>query len=481
MKYRTKLYISLVAVALASILLALLIFSTETEKLIFRLLESRSLSIVSTSAAQIDPELVKKGNAAKNFDDPDYLALQKLLWKIKAANQRNDIYVSDIYTLYFPSQNNELFYGVEAVATPEAPGSIYIDSDKENILKNRNNPYVVPNFVSDQFGLWLSAFAPIKDKDGSVIALLGVDINAKDIHVRSQQLIKYAIWGLIGSLALSILLAYFLSKRVTMSLDHLCVVVKEIGEGNFKVRATLETKDEFGVLSHQINQMSIGLQQRERLKTSFARYVSKHVMEKILHAEAPLKLEGERRKLTILFADIRSFTLLAENLPPEEVVGLLNEYFEVMIEVIFANYGTLDKFIGDGFMAEFGAPLDDAKQEIHAIQAAIEMQKELVKLCDRWEKENKPRIQMGIGIHTGDAVVGNIGSERRTEYTAIGDAVNVASRIEEATKILKKPILISETTYLGAKDKFSFEDLGFMTLSGRKENIKVFTTDTEIT
>jgi len=210
---------------------------------------------------------------------------------------------------------------------------------------------------------------------------------------------------------------------------------------------------------------------------SFARYVSHHVMEDILKSETPLKLEGERKKVTILFSDIRQFTQLAERLPPEEVVHLLNEYFEEMIEVIFTYSGTLDKFIGDGMMVEFGAPLDDQRQEEHAIQAAIAMQKALHQLNLKWSKENRSIIEMGIGIHTGEAILGNVGSERRIEYTAIGDAVNVSSRLEQATKILDVGILISESTYLGAKDRFLFKDLGTMALPGRKEQIQVYTLD----
>jgi len=475
MKYRTKLYIALVAVATASIILGLVIFSVETEKLIFKMLQSRSLSVASTAAVQLNPELVQKANLSK-MGSPEYDTLRIELQKITAANRRNDIYISDIYTLYInPKNDQEMLYGVDAAISPETPATPYKDSDLPQILEHRNFPYVDNHFVADQWGLWLSAYAPIKDADGKIIATLGVDMNAKDVHVRSQQLLRYAIWGLLASLVLSIVIAYFLSKKVTLSLDHICGVVKEIGEGNLEAKSTIETDDEFGLLSHRINDMSKGLRERERLKMSFARYVSTHVMEKILNSETPLKLEGERRKVTILFSDIRQFTQLAENLPPEEVVHLLNEYFEVMIEAIFSHSGTLDKFIGDGIMAEFGAPLDDDQQEEHAIRAAIAMQKELEKLSAKWEKENKPRILMGIGIHTGDAVLGNIGSEKRIEYTAIGDAVNVASRLEQATKVLKAPILISETTYLGAKDKFNFKDLGSMTLPGRKEQIKVYT------
>ncbi len=478
MKYRTKLYIALVAIASVSILLAILIFSAKTEKLLFSILKSRSITIVATAAAQLDPQLFIEANKASSIDDPVYQKAVDVLRNILNANRRDDLYVSEIYTLYpDPTNPNELLFGVDSAPAPVAPGTIYNYSDKDLILKNLNSDFADPSFTTDQYGVWLSGFAPIKDAGGNYIATLSVDINAADIHDRIQELVKFAIWGLICALLIALIIAQILSKKVTKSLHHLHNVVQQIGKGNLQARSNLASDDEFGELSQGINAMCQGLQERDRLKMSFARYVSAHILDKILLSEAPLKLEGERRKVTLLFSDIRQFTHIAETLPPEDVVQLLNDYFEQMIEVIFSNSGTLDKFIGDGIMAEFGAPLDDTSQEEHAIHTAIQMHKELIKLCDKWEKQKKPRIQIGVGIHTGEAVVGNIGSEKRIEYTAIGDTVNVAARLEQATKILNVPILVSEKTYLGAKDKFPFRDLGLMALPGRKEQIRVYTID----
>lgn len=337
MKYRTKLYISLVAIAFASIALALIIFSTESEKLVLKMLRSRSLSIAATAATQIDPDLIKKANQADSLEDPSFIKTRNQLIEILRANQRNDIYISDIYTLYTnPKNPGQLYIGVETDKTQDLPGTLYRWSDKDAILKSKEGYYVNPFFTSDQYGVWLSAFAPIRDSKGNYIGTLGVDINAADIHLQLQQLIKFALLGLSASLLLALVMAFFLSKQVTVSLDHLCKTVKEIGEGNFKAKAHLKTNDEFGELSLRINAMCKGLQERERLKMSFARYVSHHVLDNILATEAPFKLEGERRKITLLFSDIRQFTQLSEQLPPEEVVQLLNEYFEQMIEVIFS-------------------------------------------------------------------------------------------------------------------------------------------------
>lgn len=480
MKYRTKLYISLVSVALSSIILGLVIFSTEAEQLVLGMLKSRLLSIAATGATCIDPELFHP-DPNLTLTSPQYIKARDALLKIQNANRRNDIYVAVVYTLYPDPKNPQaLLIGIDSDIDPADPGSKYVYSDQSLILKNIKTYFVDPGFIGDILGVWLSAFAPILDSQGNYVATLAIDINATDIQKRLEELIKFALWGLSASLVFALILGYFLSKKVTTSLDYICNIVKEIEHGNLNVQAKMHTNDEFGELGIRINAMAKGLQERERLKTSFARYVSKHILEKILVSETPLKLEGERRKVTLLFSDLRQFTLLAEALPPEDVVKILNEYFEQMIEVIFSHSGTLDKFIGDGIMAEFGAPLDDAEQEYHAVSAAIQMQKEMHKLCDKWIKENKPAIQMGIGIHTGEAVLGNIGSEKRIEYTAIGDTVNVASRLEQATKILKTPILLSETTYLGCKDRFPFKDLGNMALPGRREQIKVYTLDWDL-
>lgn len=475
MKYRTKLYFSLVAVSFASIFLGLVIFSTETEKLVLHMLRSRSLSIAATAAAQIDTNLVARVNKIESSNHPDFIALRDKLRTLVKANQREDVYIDNIYTLYpDPKESSVLRFGAESEQDYDMPGSQYRYQDKDQILQSLDTYYVNPSFTMDQYGVWLSAFAPIRDQNGKYVATLGVDINATDIHLQLEKLIKYALFGLSSSLLVALGLAFILSKKVTTSLDHLCHIVQEIAEGNLNATAELKTGDEFGALASQINEMTRGLREKERLKTGFARYVSRHVLDTIIAHETPLKLEGERKKVTVLFSDIRKFTQIAERLAPEQVVHLLNEYFEQMIEVIFNYEGTLDKLIGDGIMVEFGAPLADERQEEHAVAAAIAMQQALHRLNAKWHEEGKPLLQMGIGIHTGEAILGNIGSEKRIDYTAIGDTVNVASRLEQATKILHEPILVSETTYLSTKDRFPYKDLGTMALPGRKEQVRVY-------
>jgi len=220
--------------------------------------------------------------------------------------------------------------------------------------------------------------------------------------------------------------------------------------------------------------MGTGLSQRESLKKNFARYVSSYILEKTLQMGTPLSVGGQRKKITVLFSDIQDFARITEKYPPEEITQLLNDYFSMMIEIIFKYEGTLDKFLWDGLMAEFGAVQDDPLQEKHAALAAFEMETAIQGLYQKWQKEGKPPLEIGIGIHTGLAIVGNIGSKKRMEYTAIGDTVNVASRLQKHCKEKNTTILISEMTQEAIQNDFTFKDLGKVALEGREEGVSVF-------
>jgi len=479
MKYRTKLYLSLVSVAFVSTFLALCILYAEIESNFLGHIHSRVMSIASTTAALIDSKQLEKIHTRADEQSAEYAALRTQLIKTKKANRGSGIQVKDIYTLFpSPKDPNEILFGVDAAEPPELVlshvGDPYPEIAKYGLIQNLYDVFSPSHFIHDQWGVWLIGFAPIYNEQGKYIGTVGVDINAREVKKELFDLLKFGMLTLTISLLIAISIAFFLSKIVSNSLLILYEGVKQIGEGNLNVKISLKTHDEFNEVAEAINDMTKGLIERERLKMNFARYVSQHMLEKILKSNVPLKLEGERRKITVLFSDIRQFTHLAEKLAPEVVVSILNEYFERMLDVIFKNQGTLDKFIGDGIMVEFGAPLEDLNQERHAVLTALEMQEEIKQLSEKWGKENKPRLQIGIGIHSGFAIVGNIGSEKRMEYTAVGDTVNVASRLEFATKILKTPILISEAACAAIKDQFEVRNLGILSLPGMTKEMTVY-------
>ena len=211
---------------------------------------------------------------------------------------------------------------------------------------------------------------------------------------------------------------------------------------------------------------------REQTMKEFSRFVNPHVVRELLASGGSLSRSGESRHISVLFSDIRGFTSLSENRTPQQVVELLNRYFTLQVEVVFRHGGSLDKFIGDCIMAFWGAPLDDKRHAQRAVAAALEMAEVLQRFKQELADEDAD-FDVGIGIHSGAAVVGLIGSEQRREYTAIGDTVNLASRIEGLTKGLSR-ILVSNETKKLCGDEYIFIAFGEHQVKGREQAVQLF-------
>jgi adenylate cyclase len=211
--------------------------------------------------------------------------------------------------------------------------------------------------------------------------------------------------------------------------------------------------------------------------SNFQRYFAPDLAQQIAGQSGEIQLGGARRRVVVLFSDIRGFTSIAERMSPEEIAGLLTEYFTQMVEIVFAHGGTLDKFIGDAVMALWGAPLareDDAGQ---AIQAGIEMQRTLARLNREWRPSGRQELTIGIGINVGEVFAGNIGSNRRLEYTVLGDAVNIASRL--CSKAGPGEILISEPLYAALGEPPPVTGLHPLPLKGKAQPVPVYRVDWE--
>ena len=217
---------------------------------------------------------------------------------------------------------------------------------------------------------------------------------------------------------------------------------------------------------------------RKQIKKQFEHYLDPGMVKKLQKNPSLLKLGGETKTMTFLFSDIRGFTPISEKYKgnPEGLTKLINRFLTRMTNVIIANGGTIDKFMGDCIMAFWNAPLDVPNHQVLAIQTALQMQTELAKLNKELEAEGLPNINIGIGINTGEALVGNMGSDQRFDYSVIGDSVNLASRLESSSKTLGKTLVISDNTvqdiYEGV---FPFEYIDHITVKGKTEEIKVYT------
>ena len=249
----------------------------------------------------------------------------------------------------------------------------------------------------------------------------------------SRMLQTLLLWMGIG-LAVAMLGATLFARRISRPVVALQQVAERVGEGDLETRAPdLKRGDEIGRLGERMNEMIAGLRERERVKDIFGRYQSREVMRTLLESPEALGLGGEQRRITVMFTDLRGFTAISEQLPAQEVVRLLNHYFEYMVEVCERYNGTINEIAGDGLVVFFGAPLRNPAHARDAVACALAMQLVMEEVNRRSAELGLPPLEMGIGLNSGEVVVGNIGSSKRAKYTAVGSDVNLASRVESYT------------------------------------------------
>lgn len=220
------------------------------------------------------------------------------------------------------------------------------------------------------------------------------------------------------------------------------------------------------------------ISQEQRLMSTLCRYMAREVVDHVLQDKGGLKLGGRRTEVTILMTDIRNFTTISEQLNPWEVVNLLNAYFPRLINVIFRHQGMVDKFIGDAILAVFGVPEPRPDDALRAVRAALEIRRELRAINRERARKRQRTIEMGIGITSGTVISGNIGSERRMDYTVIGDSVNLAARLEGLTKQVQRRILVNERVQAAIGNGIPCEALGLFEIKGKREKVPVFAVKT---
>lgn len=264
-------------------------------------------------------------------------------------------------------------------------------------------------------------------------------------------------------------------RNLQLMFDLQLEAFKSVESGNYDTFVPIVSQDEFSRIAEHTNRMIVGLRERERIKSAFGKYLDVSVAESILKSEAETNLGGRDAEVAVLFTDLRDFTPYSERCVPQELLTILNEYFTMVVGHVHRHNGILDKFIGDSAMAVFG--LDRCPNPCEsALQTALGIREGLGTLNGSLEGRGLTPLRNGIGIHYGTVVAGNIGSEERLEYTVIGDAVNIASRLESATKDLASPIAISAETYgrLEEATKGKLVEMGEVALKGKSEPCHVY-------
>ncbi len=404
-----------------------------------------------------------------------------------AFNAEDPLLTGDDLYLFSAVKNASRAPGVEYALILDRDRIIRADIDMAKV----GTLYASPNSVflqkNDDFQVYR-----VVPKDGPALLDLQVPIFTLadtplligEIHLGlSEGLIQKNIQEmrlfLIGLAILALVLggigAAVLAGMMVGPLTALVRGVRAIGEGRLEQHIELKSNDELGVLTDAFNDMAVSLRDKEFIKSTFERYMSKPLAEQILQKKDELKLGGEVREVTVLFSDIRRFTSLAEKLPPEQVVEMLNDYFTRMINVVTRYEGMVDKLMGDSVMALFGAPISLGDDPLRATQCALEMQSEGAIFNKQQEAKGLPALPMGIGINTGPVVAGNIGSSTKMEYTVIGDEVNIAARMQGIAQ--PGEVLISENTYRIIANAVQVTRLDPITFKGKNTMVGVYRVD----
>jgi len=304
---------------------------------------------------------------------------------------------------------------------------------------------------------------------------------------------------LLASIGAGILLVLLFASYLTRPLTRVVGTMRSIISTNdLSKRVVVEYRDEIGQLAQTFNLMvgelekayrqiksfafkAVLAQKREqKIRNIFQKYVPKDVIDRFFENPEGM-LVGENRVLAVLFSDIRSFTTISETMPPDDLVSSLNRYFTVMVDVIMARHGIVDKYIGDAIMAFFGAPVKRDDDALNSVLAGIEMADALKGFNAGQEAMGKPAFHIGIGINYGVVTVGNIGTEKKMDYTVIGDMVNLASRLEGLTKIYRQQLIISESLHLKVKETFPCRLLDSVAVKGKTKGVRIYTAKRALT
>jgi len=448
------------------------ITSYEVKSFIREQLRLRITDTANIMATQIDGERHQGIQTVEDDKSDAYLQLKNALQIMREHGTG----IANAYTMR-KQENGEFAFIVDGSEKDQnATGDIYPQSSVTPTLNSALNvnledksPRSETDIYKDDWGVWLSAYAPIFTKSGQFDGIVGIDVSAQSIQ---DQEFKYI--ATISSISLVCIfsmmpLGFIFASRIRRPLEALTTEMEKIGR--------FELDDEIFVPTriYEINRMVQRLESMRRGLRSFKKYVPSDLVRDLIELGRDANLGGEKKNLTIFFSDIANFTSISERLEPEKLVGFLGEYLTVVNDALSQNQATVDKYIGDSVMAFWGAPRHVENPAIKSCHAALECQRKIRELSQKWKLEGFDfEFKTRIGIHTGDVIVGNIGSETRMNYTIIGDNVNLASRIESANKFYGTSILVSETTHQQAKKRFVMRIIDFTVLNGKSTPIRLY-------
>jgi adenylate cyclase len=476
----TVLYGGVTLLALTLLALSVFLHGMRSEILA---MQRRLLATVDSLASSIDAEVI----AALPGEAKSWTPLHKALLRRFAEVAQGDGDVESIYLLKPTQEPTRLHFIVDYVKRGPSgkPGDIYDAANVPVMLQGFARPAVEDKPVTDAFGTTLSGYAPVQTRSGRSVAVVGVDVDASRlVEIRNGVLRRIAISFGFALLLLGTV-ATLIARNLRGPLTRIIEAATAISRGDLSTRVGLQRNDELGVMSQHLDLMAEQLQDREFIRETFGRYLSSKIATEVLNQRSGITLGGEERVVTVLFSDLRGYSSISEQMSPTQVVAMLNQYLGAMNEIIDRHRGCVIEFVGDAIFAVFGAPHYMADHAEQAMRCALAMRLRLKQLNVEWQESGMARrwqeigvaeISMRIGVHTGQVVAGNLGSQTRMKYSVIGDTVNVASRLETLNKALGSEILISGDVYIQLPRDLmdAVIDCGSHKVKGREHPVKVY-------
>jgi adenylate cyclase len=402
--------------------------------------------------------------------------------KIKAITRVELTFIaSDPPVLAGTTTSNEILREGRVLATTLPPAAALATRDAAVAMarsKGRGDPMEIISLPDDRYVTLYKWQEMLGESPITIVLQRPLTPELESARETENALLLTSLLSLAAATILSLLIARSVSEPVRQLATH----TEKIAAGDYATRLQLGRVDELGQLAEAMNQMSAGLDERDRVRDLLDKNVSPEVAAQLLRDGAILG--GQERAVTVLFADLRGFTTLSEKLTPQDLLALLNRYLDRMSTAIEAEGGVIDKFIGDEIMALFGAPVAQPDAPDRALTAALAMERALTELNREFAVEGIAPLALGIGINTAQVIAGNIGSQRRLNYSVIGDGVNVASRLQSLTRTaeFRTNIITSSATLAAARapQKFQTRPLGTVAVKGRAEPVEIFAVEASV-
>jgi class 3 adenylate cyclase len=435
-------------------------------------LRMRLNDAVNIAASQINGDL---HSSIRQPDDEGGNAYSQLQSQLQLFRDRGTN-LRYVYTMR-KQDSGAVAFVVDAEADPEEKS--HIDDVYENTTPtliaaleatpDKNIAFVEEEPSTDEFGTWLSAFAPIYTSDGKLDAILGMDVSAESIYMHEHDY-KMKVWFVCGAVIIFVLpIGFLVAQRIRKPLAQLAVEMEKVRQFDLDGEVNIKTR------IREIDSMVTQLENMKRGLRSFRKYVPDDLVRELIELGADAKLGGSKKELTIFFSDIANFTTMSEKMKPEILVHYLGQYLNAMNEALLSHRATVDKYIGDGVMAFWGAPRPLEDHAVLACRAALACQIKVNELNNQWHDHGiEYRFHTRIGINTGDVIVGNMGSDERMSYTVIGDNVNLTSRLEGINKIYGTSILITEATRKKIGAQFVTRLIDRVVMTGKTVPIEIY-------